>query len=212
MQNILPKDYLFGLHSFLNEGELKGLNFATLLSEVDLTLTRELIEIELANKTSIKIEVVKDAIEHFIGLILIKERSNIGAKEFAKELLEELQREGYIPTDYTKFSAILEILLDTNSKFYISVKSKELKLERERFFNNIRIITDLRPIFTDGDSCVFKKMSVMHTIKIVFEQNSEVKELFFGLDLVDLEDLKRQIDRSIEKENKLIDKFKEFII
>ena len=129
-------------------------------------------------------------------------------------IIEELEDLKTVTPEYNKqeLTQDLEIILNTNSIFYISVKSRELNQERERLLNNVRIITDLRPVFTDAETCELKKMSIIHTLKIIYEEGDYSKERFFALDSIDLEKLKKQIERAIEKENKLREKFNGSII
>lgn len=94
-----------------------------------------------------------------------------------------------------------------------TVKAYNLLGENEKVFSEGRIITDIRPVFSDSISEGCDTAVIFHKLRVDYFENSEAKQIYLALDLNDLNDLKKLIDRAVEKEsyirsNKNFDKIK----
>lgn len=87
----------------------------------------------------------------------------------------------------------------------LGIKQKALTLAvfQERLFSSCRILTDIRPIFSDDDNepTEISAAFVFHTLKISFIEDDESKYFYISLDANDLEELKSSVDRAVNKGN-----------
>ena len=98
------------------------------------------------------------------------------------------------------FEKQLHQFLSKPSALSLTNKAIDLITEREKIWLSSRVITDVRPIFGDGDEIKFEASLIIHNLKIQFKENKLIKEFYFALDSEDLTNLKEQIIRAEEKE------------
>lgn len=83
-------------------------------------------------------------------------------------------------------------------------KIDELRTEAERGFCKARILTDVRAAFSDDPSIPPDAMTVMHTLRIRYhDDTSRHREFFVSLDDDDLASLKKAIERAQIKKKTL---------
>lgn len=85
-----------------------------------------------------------------------------------------------------------------------TIKGLGLLAENEKLFLNNRIITDIRLLFDSKDSSIVNGAVILHQMKITYHQNSQEKEFFISLDSADLNKLKENISRALEKEKLIL--------
>lgn len=157
----------------------------------------------LSQYLTLEEEEIREIIDMFLSLFQAKEGSSESLDEFISDLeaalnrLEEKELEAP-----TTFKDDLKRLFSLNL-FYSRVKGSYLSSEREKLLIDSRILTDIRPIFTDDASCILNGMIVVHNLKLEYKHGIDNKEAFFALDLEDLERLKSQIERALLKEKNL---------
>lgn len=98
--------------------------------------------------------------------------------------------------------------LSNNSYLRLWAKAQQLKLDNENSFSNSRIITDIRPVFSvnalEADSFL-----LIHNLRIDYiNSNRDIEAAIFALDINDLLELKKNIERAISKEAYLKEKIK----
>jgi hypothetical protein len=71
-----------------------------------------------------------------------------------------------------------------------------LKYEHERTVNNLRILTDVRPIFVKGPGEQPEIALVVHTLKLAYHRGGRLDELYFAMDETDLRHLKEAVARA----------------
>ena len=108
-----------------------------------------------------------------------------------------------VETQWPRASKHLADALRTRA-IEVSAKALAVMTANERMMCNVRVLSDLRPIFT-GDleptACV-----VLHQLKIAFHEQEDfddVSEIFISLDGEDLVKLKSVLDRALQKHSKL---------
>ena len=109
------------------------------------------------------------------------------------------------PAELDTLRRFLLSALDSGSSVSLGSKGASLQSDVQRVFVRARILSDLRTVF--GDSGIGKPLAavVVHTLRInyVTRGKNEDERVFIGLDLDDLKELKRVIDRAIEKDRAL---------
>lgn len=96
----------------------------------------------------------------------------------------------------------LRVNLDTIfsiSKVRASLKALELLNDRDKLYLQSRIISSLRPVFDDDLTKPCLASLITHSMKIVVRSGGESSYLYISLDSDDLRELRRNIDKAINK-------------
>lgn len=166
--------------------------------------TDELIE-TLINKQIISIpdidlKSVIEAVFSIYGLINRENEENI--ESIISNLVESFieNKEDKEKFDKNKLESNLLQLIRKDSRLELTHKTFDLLSEYDKIYTESRIITDIRLIFNDDLRKSEQAAIVIHQLKVVYHESGDVKNLFFALDSNDLEELKKHIERAIEKE------------
>lgn len=87
-----------------------------------------------------------------------------------------------------------------------SVKAFSLMSEHERIYLSARIFTDVRPVFAEELDNSLPASVITHTIKLISRVDGQQKAMFFVADSDDLETLKAEIDRALNKRSIILRK------
>lgn len=175
-------------------------------------LVRSLNELKLPTDKQTSLECVKEAVktvnatdvgETLYELYRIRETAGVSKKRFVDDLHEALRKsKNFEGIEAAVLRGRLTRLLDVKS---LDVLSKAYAVQREQpyLYCEGRILSDIRPVFSDD---VKKKpigVVLSHTLKIVYHQDNEHREFFVALDRADLNELKDIVDRAQEKNSSI---------
>jgi hypothetical protein len=96
----------------------------------------------------------------------------------------------------------LVAIFDLPSLFQVA-KAIDLLTEHEHVFHDARIVTDIRPIFSDERPQEPIAAMIMQQIKIEYHDEGGIRAVFLALDASDLLKLREIIDRAQEKHETL---------
>ncbi len=168
---------------------------------------------ELARELSKKISIEKSNLDAIITLIFslfsAKEYLGISVDLFTDGIVEALERmdDAKLKPSKNLKEQLIE-LLSTKDSFYFTFKANNLAAEREKLLYNTNILTDIRPVFGEGQDYKIKCSLIIHNLKIEFLEHSEHKEIYLALDSEDLKKLKDNLTRAEEKEKAIREQFK----
>lgn len=147
------------------------------------------------------------AIEALIPLVLNEQYAEISPDEVAKGVLDGIERTTSATQNWTAVekkllkARIKKALSDSNIK--LRARAWALVLERPRVLDEARILTDLRPIFSNKNPAVLEACTVIHTLVLEVMEGQEARTLHIALDTKDLANLKANISRAEQKEKVL---------
>jgi len=101
-----------------------------------------------------------------------------------------------------KFKQKLSALLNVNSLSIIT-KASNLRTDHNNVLKDVSLITDIRPIFGDNVDDSPLGVVLVHTLKIVYEQNDELKNFYVALDDDDLTTFINPLKRAQAKSESL---------
>ena len=129
-------------------------------------------------------------------------RGTEDASEFAAEIAqgEELEFDDTKRAIFEqRFVRVLELEPLTNL-----AKAANLISESDKLYGEGRIITDIRPVFPPTDPSRRPSGAlILHTLKIDYYKDDEFASAYFVLDDVDLEKLRKAVDRALDKSTSL---------
>ena len=133
----------------------------------------------------------------------IREFSEVSPERFLKDLLEGIRE-----IDAPDLPSTRKEVAKTRDRFKkllnldtINMPSKAIGLQRdgERLYCRAKILSDIRPVFTDDPNAPPAAAVITHTLKLSYHHPKEHDEFFVVLDSEDLLELKRTVDRAISK-------------
>jgi hypothetical protein len=132
------------------------------------------------------------------NLYAVMERQNLNADTLAREIARAA-----FEADKTidqKLEPRLNRLFTQNETFRIMVKAADVSSEHERGYCRSRILSEIRPIFSDSTEKISAAV-VEHSLQIGFHDavDGDHKEIYFSLDDKDLEELLGTIQRAQKK-------------
>lgn len=201
---IIPKRAFEGFSDLIEMGPEKIKILATEVAGYDLTLDTT----ELARKLGTAMDIPSAKLERVLHTVLIPLNSLRAAfrnspKEFL-ELLGELiarQNTEWHSENGEKWAQLteeIEPLLTPDGFFAQLGKTFQLLASRPTVARNLRILTELRPVF-DDELSLTKAMVVTSTLVVEYEQDDESRSLHLTIDQSDLRLIQEQLDRAEKK-------------
>lgn len=137
-----------------------------------------------------------------IGLRSIMYRTNIAAGRIASGVVQDAEAKGYISREFGDvLSRRLVELLETPS-VALSAKAYFLVVADAAPFSDARIISDVRPIFSDKEEALQASGSIIvHHLRIEVGREGEAR--YAALTTSDLLKLRQTVERALEKDRKL---------
>lgn len=146
------------------------------------------------------------AVEAVMPLVLNDQYVETSPDEVIKGVLDALARtenfsEWTAPEKKVLKARLKKIL--TDSKVTLRSRAWSLVLERPCVLVSARIVTDLRPVFTNTNPAALEAFTVIHTVVMELMEGSDSKTIHIALDKKDLQNLSANIARAEHKENVL---------
>ena len=123
--------------------------------------------------------------EQFVADLFSYYTANI--KKIEKQLDEEIFKNRFL-SFFTKKSPIR-----------LAAKSLLLSFEVDHIYRDARILTDIRPVFSNKDDLDLLGNITINQLRISYRRKNKVDNFFVSLDNEDLENLKNVIERAINK-------------
>jgi hypothetical protein len=118
------------------------------------------------------------------------------------EAAEEAETVRLSPDDQTRFKSRLAELFN-KKVIQVAAKARLVFIEHEHYLCYARIMSDIRPVFGDDVSQPPMAAMVVHTLKLGYHVDDNVKEFFVALDPSSLERLSDLIERAKAKQKTL---------
>ena len=137
-----------------------------------------------------------------VGLRSLIDRASMSPAEVAAGVASDAQAKGYVSADLADVLVRrLTELLETRT-VAVSSKAFSLVIADASPFSDVRIVSDVRPIFAaKGDGMDFEGSVIVHHLHI--EVGGEGENQHSALTTNDLVKLKRTVERALDKDKKL---------
>jgi alkylation response protein AidB-like acyl-CoA dehydrogenase len=165
---------------------------------------------ELTRSVAARLSMDRNRIDDIVRILAqfqaVREGMGLSISDFIAALraaIEASEKQELHPKDWPSFEAALTEILSGESAVAISSKALQVLGQQHRLFCSAQVLSDLRPIFksdVDQDPVAFV---IFHSLKIVYHEADEHKELFVALDRSDLRLLSDLLDRALKKETSL---------
>jgi hypothetical protein len=137
-----------------------------------------------------------------IGLRSLVDRSAMSPREVAEGFADDVVTKKWVGKESHDILQLRLAELLQLPVVAVSAKAFSLSVGDESPFSDVRILSDVRPIFSgsEGDLELSGSVVVHH---LVIEVNSPSDDLYCALSTADLLKLKRTVERALEKDKKL---------
>lgn len=111
--------------------------------------------------------------------------------------------EGGLSADIWRAAEKKLLFLSHTPSLYVAVKAAELRSAVGKELSSVKLITDLRPVFTRQISDGPAGFVLMHTLQLLLSDVQGGEELYFGITDNILDDLAAQVERAMTKRQAL---------
>lgn len=153
----------------------------------------------------IPLEQLASVLDALYTIYYIRELSGVDPPTFLEDFMEGVQNIPQLKAEkqgLVRLRARFEKLLTTNS-FNILSKAKRLQRDGERLYCDSKILSDIRPVFSDDPTSRPLGAVVTHTLRLGYHEGGDHKEFRLILDSVDLDMLADVIFRAKAKDGTL---------
>lgn len=172
----------------------------------DILTSRE-VAYQHASKLTKFDEDAYPVIEAIVPLMYAKASASKSTAEIVKDITISLTRgdkkASKLPSSAVpKFQKNLSRILDLSG---LALKAKALALatDCQRLFTDVKILSDVRPVFGEEISKLPLGAVILHRLRLSYAEDSDERDLYVTLDSSDLLQLQKCIVRALEKDEAL---------
>lgn len=202
----IPESHREGFKFLIELKETEFQKLTKVLEGVEKGILPDELASKINNETSFELITAQEIARILFSLYPLKERFNDNIEELSKELIVAFKNakvELDTKPNWEEVEVRIKKLLSYNSTIGNTFKALKLSTEFSKIYIDSRIITDIRPTFSDDDELLTNSALITHSLKFEYQEDDRHEELFLTLDSKDLDELKRQIERAKNKEEKL---------
>jgi NhaP-type Na+/H+ and K+/H+ antiporter len=190
----------------LELGEPQFNALVSALSKTKPTLLRGQFSKEISNKVkNLQADELHEILRVLYVLYSMKQRAEISAQELAEDVskscVESSSDKIQFPKEKAKaLIARLKQLLSFEKTVAVTTKAFDVMTEHKYIFCSARIMSDIRPVFTNHPESASAAV-IIHNLQIGFHEGGtkEHKEFYVALDTDDIQALKEVINRAERK-------------
>jgi hypothetical protein len=206
MEFTIPKSAEAPLAEFIKLSGEQVKRFADAIHQSKPALLVEDFANEVASKCGEDPGKVEEIVSMFAGMYLARISVGKSVDDFVADFTSALQKRGkkqLAPQDWPGFEQGLKSILSAEDSLGITAKALDLLTDQEHGCHSVRILSDIRHIFSSDASQRPKAALVLHTLNLVYHEIGGLKEIYVALDSSDLKRLKSAIERAEIKERNL---------
>lgn len=197
----MPKRHLEIMKEFISLPKEQQENYLQLLDSISPEFSEKEIK-DITNLSDDEFEEFLGYLRFFIALYLNFYRYKKPLNDFINEVIKDPAKKRDIELEPIEdVRDLVEKIIKMDNNIGIFSKNINLSTDNPNIFFDARIITDLRHLFYNDIEIFPNYALIQHLLRINYVKNDDTKEMFFNLNLDQLMELKRIIDRAITKEN-----------
>lgn len=211
----IPERYQVGLSRLRDLGEHEIAEIRGILDQAPHTLSPATIaDWNLPALAASSIENAREIVTATAALYVLKSGAeSVSNEKFADDICDAMQsikpELKLTAAQRPVFRAKLLTLLSVE-RFGTISKAFDLQTDDERVFCDVRVLTDLRPVFGAQIKDGSRGVVIVHYLKLGYHEGSKTHQKFYvALDSDDLKELKKTIERAEEKAAVLKSQFKD---
>lgn len=201
----IPDSEIPKVTRLINLGSAKLAELCTAIESCTPDLRRKPLVDEVAAKVQVDRETVGDIISILLSLYWLREDRGLEPGELARQFIEVAKsvERNELPEPqegWGSIEAYVIKLLSIDAVLGVTAKALLLALRCQRRFDSARVTTDARPVFAHSASDNPEAFVTIHTLEFGYQEEGEDHQWFLTLGHSDLVQLRKAIDRALEKE------------
>lgn len=208
----IPQEDIELYLSSANLANVEKAQILNILSSYNKSESYQRIIDDIAEKTSMDVDVASDFVNAYITLIRSKHIHALTNEEILTDVKQNLtEEEEFEKTDIEIILDWLSQLLDiSNKEILISTMAYGVVASNNNLFYHAKIYEELRPVFVDEN---LSGLALYHTLRIHYESSDKRhKDAFFVLDNSDLDDLIEILIKARSRTENIKNKFSKDLI
>lgn len=201
----VPKGQEPVLHRLISLDDDVWRPFVSALGGTRPSLVLEDFAGEVSGKTQLSRTEASELVSVLAVLYTVRERLGDAFYPALREALNAATIESlHLNEDrWLSFKGRLNTVLSLDHSLGVTAKALEIRAENQHTYCHSRVITDVRPVFAAKPGSSPLAVMPIHTLKLAFHEGSQVRDCFVVMDRKDVEELKRMLERALEKEQSL---------
>lgn len=190
-----------GLKALAHAEDAAVLELARLLDHSpEVLVSRQAAHAVAKKLTGFAADQAQLATESAVALIYFKSAHGRSTGDMLTDIRPSLEE--FTPQEFERLDRHLSRLLELPN---LAARAKAISVAADcpRLFSEVRVVSDLRPIFGDRVTEPPVGAVVMHNLRINFAEEGEEREFFVHLDTRDLKTLQEHIARALDKDKSL---------
>ncbi len=204
----IPENELPSFSALANLGEKEFSGLIAAVKRTEPAITPKEYASELSKTFSdLRHQDLQTIVNVIFNVSRVRDSMGVSADRVADLVLESISELEAYKKHFTEETGqllrkrIVEALSSSDS-LRVSAKALNVMVEHERILLNARILSDIRPVFTDSLTVAAAGL-IVHNLGITFRQDGKSRESFFALDDNDIKKLKDVIERAEAKSGAL---------
>ena len=175
------------------------------LREARPTLRASGLVDQVISKTGKSATETADIMKALVDLASVHAARNLTPAQFSEEFVKAAEATGAAELkppkgDWEPFKRHLVEFLNLDKSLGVVAKARDARSGHQRVFCTSRIWTDVRPIFASKLGELPAGAVCLHKLRISYHKGRSHEEFYVALDKADLLELKRQVERALQKE------------
>lgn len=204
----IPSQYREGFLALHRLSEEQAKELTTALDQADPRIDSSALATTISqNADSIQEHEIKEVVAALLSLSSLQADLDTSVPSVAEAVARMMTKEGSeepaIPEpEREKFKERLAHCLHA-SALEVAGKARNLVYEHENVLQDARIMTDIRAVFGESTEEPPKGAMIVHTLKLSFLNDNQLKEIFVALDRDDVTLLREALERAESKAKSL---------
>lgn len=205
----IPRQYEEGFVKLRDLSDESAQELSTALQQVPDTYNEASLSSAVATKVdTIAATDVEKMVPALLSLYVHRDRYELAISDVVQSIAQAMEESSserikLLSEDRAAFESRLANLLNVE-QLNVTARAGLLSLENEHSLQEARVLTDVRPIFgPENPEAAPKGAVIVHTLKISYLGDNDVKNFFVALDTKDVRDLLEQLERADAKAESL---------
>ena len=191
MELKIPREDFESLIELLNLSDSEFDSIVTDIEKIPRDLNFKSIKDKLSDITS-NYKVI-------LGLYFTFSKFDMPEDKFASQLSKYYKRKVDDNSLGNEVKVRILKLFNKNNPIRFAIKSRTLSSEVSNLYNETRILSDIRPVFSSNEESTLIGKVILNNLKISYRSGEDYKEFFVTLEEEDLYELKDVLERAIKK-------------
>lgn len=160
------------------------------------------ISVEFSEKTGLRESTTTALAQSLFSMVNLLDSAELSAEVFANEFAESFMDafDDVTLEEKEKLASHLKAIIPSVTKVKMTLKARDLISDNSANYMESKIISDIRIVYEEDLSKQDQYAVVVHHLKIIHFNDFKRDVTNLSLDFKDLQDLKKVVDRAIEKD------------